>query len=445
MATKIANNIEKTLDVIDPTEPKDKKNKEKKIGELNGHKVASLIILGASSFISATAAVVATVFASYILAAVCAATFVVLSVSFILVSRIHLSKDLKALVVRLRERAEELFKTNLELKKDIEFVKNQNLQQQPKIEVPQQPKIEVQQPKIEVPQQKSPNELQVEDDKEKLQIKENGEKIEKDLEEKNNQLKDFEKIKEELANKEKEIKELEKAQKDIKKKTEEASTLKKDKEKIEDELKKCKQDLAKEQERVKRLYVRMAEKKPKTVENAEKTPENKDLQKQIEELNALVVERDSIIQDWVNWEILVKEAISCPLNEMVDKLYKCGFTEEEIAGLKNLSTKENHWVNRAAQSPDVKALNWCIIAIDKKFRSLVAEEKEKNSRILSIIFGDKKEKRSSKDLIDTFILNLFVPLREEINDIIKNPDEDHFDVAKLDLMQSPKKANNQTK
>ena len=88
-----------------------------KIGTLNNCNKAALIILGTTSALAVTAAVVAAVFASYIVAGACAATAVTLALSAIVVSRIKVSQALLGLIKRLNEKVAALVSEIQDLRK----------------------------------------------------------------------------------------------------------------------------------------------------------------------------------------------------------------------------------------------------------------------------------------------------------------------------------------
>ncbi len=398
MAIKVAHHVQKTLGDIEALNAEDKKLIEKKIGDLSGHKVVSLIVLGVSSVLAATAAVVAAVFAAYLLAAACAATFAILSLTFIVVSRTNLSKDLISLIEILRNKADELFKSNNALHNEIVQLKNQNLLQHP---------IEKM-----VPENK---ERLLENDKLHTEIKENLKKIEKDLEEKNNQLKDFDKIKKDLANKEKVIKELMEAQPNVKKKIDEL-VLKNEKEKLENELKNTKDALAKEKDKLQQLNNKLMENKPKIInmdpipseEEKEVNEQIEALKKQIAEKDALIAEKDAVIEAWSQWELKVRDFAASPIHEMAEKICDLGYPENEE--LNQLIAKGANNFNPSYE----KALHWSIETITAKYDAIMADIKIEHPIVAFIKSPSKKQRKNSQEIKSDFLGNLLAPFRIEL-------------------------------
>ncbi len=85
------------------------------IGSLNGYKTAAIICLGTVSVLSATAAIVTTIFASYLLASLFIAACIACSLSAVLTNRINVSPTILKLLVDLSEKVKEMFNKIQEL------------------------------------------------------------------------------------------------------------------------------------------------------------------------------------------------------------------------------------------------------------------------------------------------------------------------------------------
>ncbi len=99
-------------------QPGDKKDKE--IGILDGRRVATIVTLGVASALALTAAIIVSIFATYVVAALCAASFVSIVIAAIIASRIDISKDLLTLIEQLSQKIEKLFNNNKDLTQEIE-------------------------------------------------------------------------------------------------------------------------------------------------------------------------------------------------------------------------------------------------------------------------------------------------------------------------------------
>ena len=101
-------------EAFDLLSPYKKENIPQSIGDLNGRNVAVLVtLIACASVLVSVAVIIAAIFASYILVAICAAAFVTLSISTILASRIDLSQPWKDLIVKMSAKVKELFRPNL--------------------------------------------------------------------------------------------------------------------------------------------------------------------------------------------------------------------------------------------------------------------------------------------------------------------------------------------
>lgn len=106
---EIIKDAQKAL-VIGHKDQQETQETQENIGTLNSRKVVLMGVLAVTSVVALVGAVAAAIFASYIAAGVCAATFVAFGVSTILASRIQVSDQLLTLIQDLSNRVEELYK-----------------------------------------------------------------------------------------------------------------------------------------------------------------------------------------------------------------------------------------------------------------------------------------------------------------------------------------------
>ncbi len=98
--------------------PAEQKTVNPKIGFISGRQVIAIAILGCTSLLVATAAVVSAIFASYLVAALCTAALISLVLSTLAVSQIKPSQGVFDLIKRLTQKIKSLFNQIQELKKE---------------------------------------------------------------------------------------------------------------------------------------------------------------------------------------------------------------------------------------------------------------------------------------------------------------------------------------
>lgn len=287
MVSKVIKNAREAL-ALGIEVPKNQKEKAPaKISTLNGHKIAAIGVLGASTGLVITAGVIATLFASYIVAALCAAAAVTLIVSAILIGQIKASKDISNLIIDLTNKVKGFFKQiqdgeavdkkNKELiqdrqneidrlKKDLENFENnkENIPKAIPVQVPQvKNNNEDLQKEIDDLKQKLEQALQNEEENKKtladLQQELNAKVQEIELLRKGRSEKEMNTIllreKAQLNHQLKEVQEqVKKLEERIAKLLEETRKLEDDKSKLEDEKKKLEDDLKKEQNLNKEIH-----------------------------------------------------------------------------------------------------------------------------------------------------------------------------------------------